>query len=218
MAEYWQIQHNSENVFGIENPDEISCSIRFYTPSHSQLCIRLFGNSSTSTTESTSYVTFAGVRYFQCPSTWKGANFKTAPLEECFNLISDISAEEGRESLLQSYRLYTVETKTLQIRILGVVSHYGKEPDEYQKIIDNELLERISMDPITGEPQIVWTRLFENAPKPLTASITVAKILERLEAGDSYQDILYYFDGLSQQDIQACLAYARRAITPKTDT
>jgi uncharacterized protein (DUF433 family) len=60
------------------------------------------------------------------------------------------------------------------------------------------LSERISVDPeiLAGKPVIRGTRL------------AVELILELLAAGQSEQDVLQEYPGLTREDILACLAYA----------
>lgn len=60
--------------------------------------------------------------------------------------------------------------------------------------------ERIVIDPdiCNGKPVVRGTR------------ITVQTILEFLAAGDSVQDVLEEYPGLSREDVQACLDYASR--------
>jgi uncharacterized protein (DUF433 family) len=65
---------------------------------------------------------------------------------------------------------------------------------------DEELLERIALNPrvMTGKPVIKGTRL------------TVEFILNRLAHGASAKDVLEEYEGLTQEDIQACLLFATR--------
>ena len=67
---------------------------------------------------------------------------------------------------------------------------------------DDQLLSRISLNPnvMTGKPVIRGTRL------------TVEYILGLLAHGASAQDIQEEYDGLSPEDIQACLLFASRSL------
>lgn len=67
---------------------------------------------------------------------------------------------------------------------------------------DAKLLERIVTDPnkMLGKPTIKGTRL------------SVEYILDRLAHGSSYSDILSEYDGLTSDDISACLLYAKVTI------
>ena len=67
---------------------------------------------------------------------------------------------------------------------------------------ENDLLERITVDPAIfgGKPIIRGRRL------------AVEHVLAMLAAGDSPETILAGYSWLEPQDIQACLAYARRVV------
>ncbi len=63
---------------------------------------------------------------------------------------------------------------------------------------DNELLERITLNPkvMTGKPVIRGTRL------------TVDFIVGLLAHGTTAEDILKEYEGLTPEDVQACLLFA----------
>lgn len=67
---------------------------------------------------------------------------------------------------------------------------------------EQELLERISLNPqvMMGKPVIHGTRL------------TVDYILNLLAHGETIQNVLNEYPGLTVEDIQACLLFASRAI------
>ena len=67
---------------------------------------------------------------------------------------------------------------------------------------DKELLERITCDPkvMVGKPLIKGTRL------------TVEYVLNLLAHGSSAADILGEYEGLSSEDIQACLLFASQSL------
>jgi uncharacterized protein (DUF433 family) len=67
---------------------------------------------------------------------------------------------------------------------------------------DRELLDRISLDPkvMTGKPVIRGTRL------------TVEYVLNLLAHGAAAEEILGEYDGLTREDIQACLLFATRSL------
>jgi uncharacterized protein (DUF433 family) len=71
---------------------------------------------------------------------------------------------------------------------------------------DQELLERITANPgvMTGKPVIKGTRL------------TVEYILNLLGHGATIEDILDEYDGLTQEDVQACLLFASRTLEDTT--
>ena len=67
---------------------------------------------------------------------------------------------------------------------------------------DKKLLERISMNSkvMIGKPVIYGTRL------------TVEFILNLLAHGQSAQEIIYEYEGLTPEDIQACILFASKAL------
>ena len=68
---------------------------------------------------------------------------------------------------------------------------------------DELLLERITLDPsvMVGKPVIKGTRL------------TVEYILNLLAHGVTVPEILDEYDGLTQEDVQACLLFATRSLS-----
>lgn len=67
---------------------------------------------------------------------------------------------------------------------------------------DQELLERIVLDPkvMTGKPVIRGTRL------------TVEYILNLLAHGATVEEVLEEYDGLTREDIRACLLFATKSL------
>lgn len=68
---------------------------------------------------------------------------------------------------------------------------------------DQQLLERITCDPkvMVGKPVIKGTRL------------TVEFILNLLAHGSTVEEILDEYEGLTTQDIQACLFFASQSLS-----
>jgi uncharacterized protein (DUF433 family) len=66
----------------------------------------------------------------------------------------------------------------------------------------DELLKRISIDPriILGKPVIHGTRL------------TVEYILGLLAQGLTVEEILFEYNGLAREDVQACLLFASKSL------
>jgi uncharacterized protein (DUF433 family) len=71
----------------------------------------------------------------------------------------------------------------------------------------NELLQRIEIDPnkMVGKPVIKGTRL------------TVQLILNLLSNGESVEEILAEYNGLSREDILACLMFAAETVESISD-
>jgi uncharacterized protein (DUF433 family) len=67
---------------------------------------------------------------------------------------------------------------------------------------EEELLERIMVDP----------KIFGGKPIIRGRRIAVEHILGMLAAGDSSETILSGYSWLEEEDIQACLLYARRVV------
>lgn len=67
---------------------------------------------------------------------------------------------------------------------------------------ENQLLERIVLNPkvMVGKPVIKGTRL------------TVEYILRLLAQGVTFSEILEEYEGLTQEDIQACLLFATKSL------
>ncbi len=71
---------------------------------------------------------------------------------------------------------------------------------------DEQLLKRVTIDPkvVVGKPVIEGTRL------------TVEYILNLLAHGTTVTEILEEYEGLTQEDIQACLLFATKALENTT--
>lgn len=67
---------------------------------------------------------------------------------------------------------------------------------------DQELLERITLDPkvMAGKPVIKGTRL------------TVEYILNLLAHGATTEEVIEEYEGLTREDIQACLLFAAKSL------
>jgi uncharacterized protein (DUF433 family) len=67
---------------------------------------------------------------------------------------------------------------------------------------DEELLQRISVNPrvMVGKPVVKGTRL------------TVQYLVGRLAHGSSFEEILAEYEGLTVDDIRACLLFASRSL------
>jgi uncharacterized protein (DUF433 family) len=85
---------------------------------------------------------------------------------------------------------------------------WDKEKKETRVMQDQQLHERITLNPkvMVGKPVIQGTRL------------TVGYILNLLAHSTASAEILAEYDGLTQEDIQACLLFAARALENTTFT
>ena len=70
-------------------------------------------------------------------------------------------------------------------------------------MVDEQLLERIVSDPkvLVGKPVIRGTRL------------SVDYILNLLAHGSAVEEILAEYDGLTREDVHACLLFASRSLS-----
>ena len=77
------------------------------------------------------------------------------------------------------------------------MNHGGKT------VSDQQLLERIACDPkvMVGKPMIKGTRL------------TVEYILNLLAHGSTFEEILNEYEGVSPEDIHACLLFASQSLS-----
>ena len=73
---------------------------------------------------------------------------------------------------------------------------------ESHEMTENELLERITVDP----------KIFGGKPIVRGRRLAVEQVLGMLAAGDSAEDILREYEWLEPEDIRACLTYARRVV------
>ena len=67
---------------------------------------------------------------------------------------------------------------------------------------EEELLQRITFDP----------KIFGGKPIVRGRRLAVEHVLAMLAAGDSVETILEGYPWLEREDVQACLAYARRVV------
>ena len=91
-----------------------------------------------------------------------------------------------------------MKSRTIPTFAVETVRGTLEKPD----MTDTYLLDRITANPkvLVGKPVIRGTRL------------SVEYILNLLAHGNSVQDIIEEYDGLTEQDIQACLLFASRSL------
>jgi uncharacterized protein (DUF433 family) len=77
---------------------------------------------------------------------------------------------------------------------------------EIMKMNDEQFLDRIVLNPkvMVGKPTIRGTRL------------TVEYVLNLLAHGTTAEEILAEYEGMTQEDIQACLLFATRSLENMT--
>jgi uncharacterized protein (DUF433 family) len=113
-----------------------------------------------------------------------------------------VLAHERTPTILVAYRRQMRETDRRQLCI-SYFSHWPIVLGQKEKCVtDNELLERIAVDPaiMVGKPVIRGTRL------------TVEFILNLLAHGATVSEIVEEYEGLTPADIQACLLFATKSM------
>jgi hypothetical protein len=223
MSEQKRIEHGIENVFQFINPQTCNCSLHHYHIGHSELILDIRSK------ESPAYLWFIGTAFVQCPTRWVDASFRTASRDQCIDtLLQRFGKHKFVPSMADTYRLYIVDTSSVQIKILAASGYRHDSFREYLQNKDENLLKLITFSPATGEPMIqkhydretdtfVHNPNVNQSPSP-RAGITVKHLLDLLEQGYTLTDILARHSWLEPEDIQAALIYARRAISKPSDT
>jgi hypothetical protein len=194
--------HGEENVLQLAEPESYLCRIPHYSQEHGTLGIFLYKN------KVVSYLSLSGVRYFQGPFHWTGALLRTASEAECRDLI----AQAGLS--LRDDRLFIFNAGTpMSIKILANSVLYRYSIEEFHKIVEDDFIQRVTLDPRTGKPWILKTYTNEITGRVNQVSCYVDRVLRWFAAGHSHEEILLMWPHLDPEDIQACLVYARRAIS-----
>jgi hypothetical protein len=120
------------NVFELHHTDKYNCEVVEFTASLKKLTLMLIGGIGHNYK-----VLFRGVRYFQGPMFWKGADFYTSSMEELTELIYRIKYPEKIDAEAKGYmetfstnipiRLFIVDTMKLQIKIVASRIEIEKE-------------------------------------------------------------------------------------------
>lgn len=75
-----------ENVFVIQRPEAVDCTIWTYQWAHAQLTLRLKRQNS----PEIQYLRFSGVQYVAMPNEWSNARFDLLDDEDCLNLLVQV--------------------------------------------------------------------------------------------------------------------------------
>lgn len=222
MSEEKRIEHGMENVFQFIAPQTCDCRLHKYHVGHSELILDIQSEAGSS------YLWFTGTAFVQCPTRWVDASFRTASRDECMDLLLQrFGKQKFVPSMADTYRLYIVDTSSVQIKILAASGFRYQDFRTYQQSKDENLLKRITFSP-SGEAGItkyydretetyVHNPTSTKSPAP-RAGIKVNHLLDLLEQGYTLTDILVQHSWLDSEDIQAALIYARRAISKPSDT
>jgi uncharacterized protein (DUF433 family) len=94
----------------------------------------------------------------------------------------------------------------LDTRLLNYTKINTTLTQHIPKMTDQQLLERIVLNPkvLAGKPTIKGTRL------------SVEYILNLLAHGASFGEILEEYEGLTSEDIQACILFASKSLSNTT--
>lgn len=97
-----------ENVFGIQRPEMIDCTVMTYHWGRSLLTIRLKRQNS----PEVQYLKFGGVLYFAAPTEWNGARFDLCDASDCLDILIQMgkvpeftTAEHLKERNINLYRV-----------------------------------------------------------------------------------------------------------------
>ncbi len=222
MSEYQRIEHGTKNVFGIENPHTYYCQVVNYHVGHSEMRISLrYGD-----LDKVSYLFLAGVMYFEGTPSWSGANFTTAPQSQCVALLAKIVKDkELVEDIADHTYLYLIDIPDGQIKILAGQGEFLTRVKDYEQSKAEKLLDRIKVSQRENVAGIFKkydpiTRTYiqgEVSPANYDIASSVDQILKLFEEGYTQKDIMALCSWLEPEDIQACLVYARRAISKSAE-
>lgn len=104
-----------ENIFGLEQPEQLNCKVWDYTVSHKVLTIYVADENFPSSRQ----VIFEMVHYFSGPTRWQSAKFDLLPLQSALEMAKDFEIYEGHSleeespeslvHLLSACRVYRVQ-------------------------------------------------------------------------------------------------------------
>lgn len=92
------VTFGSENVLGLNDPDQWNCQIMYFLRSLLELQIRVSSDDELLVR----YVTFTSVRSIQAPTSWRGANVHASSFESFLNAYATINHED-KELLLNVF-------------------------------------------------------------------------------------------------------------------
>jgi hypothetical protein len=87
----------SSNIFQIVDPDEYTCAVEeVIRPLGPHLWLRVYAHAKPNIKPFN--IVFTGVRLFDGPTAWSGANFSVAPLDERLQLLNQLGWTENADS------------------------------------------------------------------------------------------------------------------------
>lgn len=116
----------SENILDLPEPSEYSCRLWRYYAGHSMLVFRVAEIADFNFNPF--FIVFENVQYFETKMNASGANICIASLEDCFEMMKQIKMipDDETQFLLPldlSFRLFTIETGSIPVRILSNIFH-----------------------------------------------------------------------------------------------
>lgn len=117
-----EFDFDTRNVFGFDAPEKYTCSINAYDAERNRLSVSVNGSNGC-------LLIFTGMRYFEGPFYWKGANFCTGSAEATTRLVHLLASPEFLdEDALNAIRpfssdftprLFVVETVNFSVKIIA---------------------------------------------------------------------------------------------------
>lgn len=127
-----------ELLCDVQNPEMYNMSVDLYIHSHLTLCLRADYD------DTTFFLTFSEVFFYECPMRWKGVNFRIGdpnereeiirrvglneyfPEHSRFVNIHDDSPINVAEFMQKRHKVYKVDTPNGQVRIFAATVSLGR--------------------------------------------------------------------------------------------
>lgn len=127
----------------INEPQSYQCAVWGYQAAHRQMLVRVYKTDKAGH-ETSFYLFFGGVIYFEGPMHWFGAKFVSGSEEECTTLLRKMGFERPEEAVRSDfYRLFKVKLPQLEVRI---VAETAMKLDESEITLGNSFVRSRSRD------------------------------------------------------------------------
>lgn len=107
------------NIFGIQRPDMMHCTISEYKWGRQTLIIKMKRENS----PEVQYLRFQKVEFFSGPMHWRGASFEVRPTEECLEImqLTELIGEFAElDHIAQlGLKLYQVSLENVAVQIIA---------------------------------------------------------------------------------------------------
>lgn len=129
-----QFKPLEDNIFGLENPESFSCSMRGYLTGHAMLWLEAWKTNTQR--EGRIFLGFAMPVYIDLPVRWENANFCVASSEECIELMGPLGmignfSDSMLKDIVKGQPLFTVTTSygyKARIIATGISSSTDRPP------------------------------------------------------------------------------------------